>query len=73
MDSSLCRKQSDVPISGNNMNASTLSTSVKIKDEPCDESRFHHLDKNDRASNLFSIKPVKSEPESSEELDGNEI
>lgn len=73
MESSLCWKQLDVPISGNNMNASILSPSVKIKDEPCDESSFHNIGKNTRANNLFNIKPVKSEQKSFEELDENEI
>lgn len=54
-------------------NGSCLATSFRIKDEPCNNSNFHNLDRNATSNFSRTIHSVKSEPEITYDLHGDEV
>lgn len=55
------------------INGSCLATSFRIKDEPCNNSNFHDLDRNATSNFSHTILSVKSEPEITYDLHGDEV
>ncbi|KAF3445195.1 hypothetical protein FNV43_RR14889 [Rhamnella rubrinervis] len=51
-------------------NGSSLATSFRVKNEPCDDS---NLDSNGSSNFSLSMLPVKSEPQVSNDVDGDEL
>ncbi|XP_008227571.1 PREDICTED: uncharacterized protein LOC103327070 isoform X1 [Prunus mume] len=65
---SSCGGQDYVPTCTTRAHCSTLSTSVKVKDEPCDGGVLHNLDTNVRGNFSLNLLPVKNEPRAFSEL-----